>query len=133
MKRKTSSSAKIRAALAKGLSVSEVVSKLGVQRNLVYVVKSAMNRKNLISFGTLAEPTEEMTAAVDMINHPPHYKVGGIETIEYIRAKLTPTEYVGYLKGSVIKYSSRIGHKGEALQDAGKLSWYATELTKALA
>jgi hypothetical protein len=133
MKRKTSSSAKIRAALAKGLSVSEVVSKLGVQRTLVYVVKSAMNRKNLISFGTLAEPTEERTAAVDMVNHPPHYKVGGIETIEYIRAKLTPTEYVGYLKGSVIKYSSRIGHKGEALQDAGKLSWYATELTKALA
>ena len=31
----------------------------------------------------------------DMVNHPPHYTQGGIETIEYIRAKLSPEEYVG--------------------------------------
>ena len=27
---------------------------------------------------------------VDAVNHPPHYKVGGIETIDYMRPSLRP-------------------------------------------
>jgi hypothetical protein len=67
----------------------------------------------------------------DPIN-PDHYKVGGIETIDYIKAKLTPEEYRGYLKGSVLKYASRLGYKGDAVVDAGKINWYSTELTNTL-
>jgi hypothetical protein len=68
----------------------------------------------------------------DMVNHPPHYTQGGIETIEYIRAKLSPEEYVGYLRGNIMKYTSRIGLKGESSEDAGKIEWYSKELHRFL-
>lgn len=68
----------------------------------------------------------------DPVNHPAHYKVGGIETIDYIKAKLTPEEYRGYLKGNLLKYSSRIGHKGAAQIDAGKAGWYANALVQTI-
>ncbi len=68
----------------------------------------------------------------DMVNHPPHYTQGGIETIEYIRAKLSPEEYVGYLRANIMKYTSRIGLKGESNEDAGKIEWYSKELHRFL-
>ena len=46
----------------------------------------------------------------DPIN-PSHYQVGGIETIDYMRAKSTPEEFEGYLRLSALKYLSRVGHK----------------------
>lgn len=64
----------------------------------------------------------------DNINHPDHYCFGGIETIDYIKAKLSPEEYTGYLKGSVIKYLSRAGHKDDAIQDLKKAQWYLNRL-----
>ena len=67
---------------------------------------------------------------VDNVNHPEHYKEGGIETIDFIKAKLTPEEFRGYLKGNVLKYASRAGHKNNAVEDAGKLAWYANRLSK---
>jgi hypothetical protein len=69
---------------------------------------------------------------VDMVNHPPHNTLGGIETIDFIAAKLTKEEFLGYLKGNVLKYGSRIGNKGAAILDAGKLSWYAKKLQSVL-
>jgi len=65
---------------------------------------------------------------VDMVNSPPHYKVGGIEVIDFIKAKLTPDEFRGYLQGNILKYSSRVGYKGDASEDVGKLIWYANKL-----
>lgn len=64
----------------------------------------------------------------DMVNSPPHYKVGGIEAIDYIQAKLTPEEFRGYLKGNVLKYTSRAGYKDEAGKDVDKMVWYALKL-----
>ena len=66
----------------------------------------------------------------DLVNNPPHY-TQGIETIKIIRAKLTDEEYRGYLKGTIMKYDTRIGLKGteqDAINDAGKLSWFANKL-----
>ena len=70
--------------------------------------------------------------AVDMVNSPAHYIKGGIETIHFIKAKLTHEQYIGYLRGNVLKYSSRLGEKGNILEDAGKLAWYSRELADAL-
>ena len=56
----------------------------------------------------------------DMVNHPPHYKVGGIEVIDFIEAK-----QLGYNLGNVVKYVSRAGKKGtDTLQDLQKARWY---------
>ena len=59
----------------------------------------------------------------DMIN-PDHYKVGGIETIDYIQAKLSPEEFAGYCRGNALKYISRAGHKDATAQEVGKAIWY---------
>lgn len=49
----------------------------------------------------------------DEVEHPSRYTFGGIETIDYIRAKLTPEEFRGYCKGNVLKYVSRERWKGK--------------------
>ena len=72
------------------------------------------------------------TSVADMVNHPPHYKVGGIETIQFIKAKLTKEEYIGYLRGNVLKYASRLGAKNNASEDAGKMAWYAKQLEQSM-
>ena len=74
---------------------------------------------------------EYLAAQSDPIN-PEHYKAGGIETIAFIKAKLTPEEYAGYLKGNVIKYVSRASYKGAELVDLQKATWYINELTEFL-
>lgn len=48
------------------------------------------------------------------VDHPSHYTFGDIEVIDYIRDKLTPTEFQGYCMGNVLKYVSRWRHKGGA-------------------
>lgn len=55
----------------------------------------------------------------DPVNHPAHYKVGGIETIDFIEAKK-----LGYNLGNVVKYLTRADHKGNRLQDLRKAQWY---------
>ena len=55
----------------------------------------------------------------DNVNHPPHYKTGGIETIDFIEAK-----ELGYHLGNVIKYVTRAKHKGAELEDLKKAQWY---------
>lgn len=59
------------------------------------------------------------THHTDMVNHPPHYKAGGMETIDFIEAK-----ELGYHLGNVIKYVSRADHKGNKLEDLKKAQWY---------
>jgi hypothetical protein len=60
----------------------------------------------------------------DPVNSPDHYTAGGIETIDYLRAKLTPEEYRGFLLGNALKYLSRAGRKGDAATDWEKCRWY---------
>ena len=59
------------------------------------------------------------THHTDMVNHPPHYKAGGIETIDFIEAKA-----LGYHLGNVVKYITRADHKGNKLEDLKKAQWY---------
>ena len=66
----------------------------------------------------------------DMIN-PDHYKVGGIETIDVIKAKLGDN-YKFYVKGNLMKYSERLGNKDEWPQELRKIAWYALDLAEEL-
>jgi len=63
---------------------------------------------------------------MDRIN-PDHYKTGGIETIEFIKAKLSPEAFQGYLTGNIFKYVSRYNHKN-GLEDLKKAQWYLNRL-----
>ena len=60
---------------------------------------------------------EEPTS--DPVSHPAHYKMGGIETIDFIEAK----EF-NYNMGNAVKYISRAEHKGNKQQDLEKAIWY---------
>jgi hypothetical protein len=62
---------------------------------------------------TMEEP------ASDPVNHPAHYKTGGIETIDFIEAK-----GFNYNMGNAVKYISRAEHKGNKQQDLEKAIWY---------
>ena len=55
-----------------------------------------------------------------------YYDAGGIETLDIIKAKLTPEQYEGYLLGNALKYSCRVNFKTpEARQrDAEKAANY---------
>jgi len=55
----------------------------------------------------------------DNVNHPSHYKVGGIETIDFIEAK-----GLNYHLGNVVKYITRANHKGNRLENLKKAQWY---------
>jgi len=55
----------------------------------------------------------------DMVNNPPHYTKGGVETIDFIEAK-----ELGYNLGNVVKYITRADHKGDKHEDLCKARWY---------
>jgi hypothetical protein len=55
----------------------------------------------------------------DSVNHPAHYKVGGIETIDFIEAK-----GLNYHLGNVVKYITRADTKGSREEDLLKARWY---------
>lgn len=64
----------------------------------------------------------------DKVNHPDHYTDGGMETIDIIKAKSSTEEFFGFLKGNVIKYVTRAGKKGSAVEDLEKARWYLDKL-----
>ena len=55
----------------------------------------------------------------DIINNPSHYVTGGIETIDFIEAKV-----LGFNLGNVVKYISRADHKGKRIEDLEKARFY---------
>ena len=65
---------------------------------------------------------------VDLVNRPPHYLVGGIEAIDVIKSRLTKEEYIGYLKGSKLKYDLRYPFKNNPQEDLEKSEWYKDRL-----
>ena len=74
--------------------------------------------------GTYVKASVESHAEVgdkvnDNVNHPAHYKVGGVETIDFIEAKK-----LNYNLGNVIKYVTRADHKGNLAEDLKKARWY---------
>jgi len=62
---------------------------------------------------------EMVEPQADPVNHPPHYKAGGIETIDFIEAKK-----LNYNLGNVVKYLTRADLKGNRKQDLEKALWY---------
>lgn len=64
-------------------------------------------------------PIVMLDPSSDAVHNPAHYKVGGIETIDFIEAK-----GLNYNLGNVVKYITRADHKGDRRQDLQKAMWY---------
>jgi hypothetical protein len=69
----------------------------------------------------------------DMVNHPKHYKINikgaHIEVTELIESVLSKEEYIGYLKGNILKYHIRARAKN-GLEDIKKANFYSKILDK---
>jgi hypothetical protein len=137
-KRKNSQAQKIRVYMTANpdKSVSQVAKDLGFKYHVVYMAKRNMDKKkaetkqwklvhvstsdNSIEAAMANElPITMHEAKSDPVNHPAHYKVGGIETIDFIEAK-----QLNYNLGNVVKYVTRADHKGNRLEDLEKARWY---------
>lgn len=122
--------------------VADVARVLGVKYQRVYTVKQDMDKKysglvyettkgrnrkadwKTLHISTSDKPIanpqiELLEPKHDPVNHPAHYKVGGIETIDFIEAKR-----LNYNLGNVVKYVTRADHKGNRKQDLEKAIWY---------
>jgi hypothetical protein len=65
----------------------------------------------------------------DLVNSPRHYTSGSIETIDAIKAALSPSEYRGFLKANCLKYIWREGKKSnKSKEDLLKAKWYLERL-----
>ena len=120
-------------------TVNEVAEKFKTTYQIAYMVRKEMQKKAIKAkplagkFKRIAvfssnesvldtinpECVKPEEPKVDPVNHPAHYKIGGIETIDFIEAKA-----LGYHLGNAVKYITRADHKGNRLQDLQKAKWY---------
>lgn len=119
-----------------------LAEKLKIDQSLVYFLRKEMIPNLAVATGkSLDEAYDEVTQTDtldydmmgyapsipvihtaqehDPVNHPSHYIVGGIETIDFIEAK-----GLNYNLGNVVKYMTRADHKGNKVEDLKKALWY---------
>lgn len=98
---------------------------LGVAITAIYSVRRAMRKKinvtpeRVVKTRMQSAKPEFGASNVDLVNNPPHYRVGGIETIDFIEAK-----NLNYNLGNAVKYITRADHKDNRVQDLEKARWY---------
>ena len=110
-------------------TVAQIIAATDASKQTVYNIRWAANKKKAnkpdiikAHYGVIKKITETLVAptpAPDNVNHPAHYKVGGIETIDFIEAKK-----LNYNLGNVVKYITRSDLKGNRKEDLQKALWY---------
>lgn len=61
-----------------------------------------------------------------------HYQQAVVEPIEILQMYLTPEEFIGFLRGNVLKYDLRAKFKGAEMVDIAKARQYNLWLSQAL-
>ena len=82
------------------------------------------------TFKEIEEDLDLLEGIGDPVNHPPHYMEGGIETLDVIRAKMSPDRFQGYLMGNVLKYLLRCEYKEKRVEDIKKAQFYLNALVE---
>jgi hypothetical protein len=110
-----------------------VKKKPAAKKKAAVKAKAKMSRKTILEKAAdqypmpLLPPAPIMIYGPDMVNQPPHYTYGGIETIDFIEAK-----DLNYNLGNVVKYVTRSGIKGTRIEDLKKAKWYLEREINAL-
>lgn len=85
---------------------------------------------HLISADPEKEESPKNDISMDAIN-PSHYRVDGIpEAIEIMKGLMTTEQIEGFLWGNILKYAYRYGRKGDKVETAKKIKWYADKLSE---
>ena len=103
-------------------AMQDEVTSTNAQRmmELAYQAGKGRDRVHPITGKILMQGADPLPITMhDPVNHPAHYKVGGIETIDFIEAKR-----LNYNMGNAVKYITRADHKGSRKQDLEKAIWY---------
>ena len=66
---------------------------------------------------------------IDNVNKPQHYRQGGLETIQILKAKMTKEQFKGFLIGNILKYVTRAPYKN-GIEDYEKARYYLNALIK---
>ena len=62
-----------------------------------------------------------------------HYEIyPNVEAIDIMKKMLTKKEYIGYLKGNILKYQLRLGKKDDVTKELIKIEDYTNELQELL-
>ena len=138
--RKDSTAHKVRAFIRKNPNMSPkmVAETLSTNIDIVYYARKTLRKKavkktmpkqlELLLTQTSSQSirpkirlqgTVDRSPEVDMVNSPPHYTAGGVETIDFIEAK-----GLNYNLGNAVKYITRAGLKGDRVEDLKKAKWY---------
>ncbi len=138
--RKDSVAHKVRTFMKKNPNMSPklVAESLGTNIDIVYYARKSMRKKavkktmpkqlELLLTQTSSQSirpkirlqgTVDRSPEVDMVNSPPHYTAGGVETIDFIEAKK-----LNYNLGNAVKYITRADLKGNRVEDLKKAKWY---------
>jgi len=90
-------------------------------------LRDKLDRHFTATFKLDTSSIDEVNEVDDNVNHPAHYTMGRIETIEAISAALGDEGFQSYCAGNVLKYVWRYRHKGgkESLE---KARWYLDRL-----
>jgi len=70
---------------------------------------------------------EKKVKTIDPVNSPSHYTNGSVECIDAIESMLTKEEFIGFLRGNILKYQWRYKQKNGA-EDLKKAQWYFDKL-----
>ena len=112
------------------MSPKQIAEILGCTVDIVYYARGSMRKKRVkkvkpvqltLPLAVRRERAEKLLTKpeVDMVNSPPHYTAGGVETIDFIEAK-----NLNYNLGNAVKYITRAGLKGNRVEDLQKAKWY---------
>lgn len=110
-------------------NANQLVAKFNCSRPMAYrLLKEFKHPQRIKEIQTIIEasslppePTSEPTPTPDPVNHPAHYTIGNIETIDFIEAK---DLHLHHYLANAIKYISRAPYKEDYTQDIKKAIWY---------
>ena len=102
-------------AVALGMSIQSLYK----YRSQIKKLEAKEHEKNWINIINKSKELPITMVETDSVNNPLHYKVGGVETIDFIEAK-----GLNYNLGNVVKYVTRADHKGNKEEDLKKARWY---------
>lgn len=89
------------------------------------------SRVTLSFYAAKIDSNKEVVANYNK-NYDEHYNISNHQSIEVMQANMTHEEFIGHLKGNIIKYVLRMGRKDDVKKEAAKIRRYAQWLEQAV-
>jgi len=78
------------------------------------------------------DTTSEQKTIMNIEENKHHLIWKGMQSLDVMKLSLTKEEYIGFLKGQILKYQLRLGKKDDVAKELKKIQDYTNELNKLL-